>query len=57
MKTNKQKTILYFANGGYLMKAFFNQQNSQNVNKEKIVSAKRVWSTKFGYGVLIKGGL
>ena len=37
------------------MKAFLNQQNLRNNDKEIIISAKRIWSTKFGYGVLIKG--
>ncbi len=54
MRKSKKTTILYFANGGYLMKAFFNQQNPRNKDKEIIISAKRIWSTKLGYGVLIK---
>ncbi|MCL5970473.1 MAG: hypothetical protein M1450_03165 [Patescibacteria group bacterium] len=57
MKKNKRLTVLYFANGGYLMKAFFNQQNNRNRDKEITLSAKRIWSEKFGYGVLIKGSL
>lgn len=57
MGKSKKTTIFYFANGGYLMKAFFDQKNPRNNDRKNIISAKRIWSTKLGYGVLIKGGL
>ncbi|MDO9028514.1 MAG: hypothetical protein Q7U68_06620 [Candidatus Roizmanbacteria bacterium] len=47
-------TIFYFANGGYLMKAYYDNLNNSPVNLNRLVfSAKRIWSTNLGYGVLI----
>jgi hypoxanthine-guanine phosphoribosyltransferase len=47
-------TIFYFANGGYLMKAYYDYLNNSPMNLNQLVfSAKRIWSTNLGYGVLI----
>ena len=51
----KKPTILYFANGGYFMKALKHYLLSDNDDNEVVFSAKRIWSSdkKYGYGVLI----
>ena len=60
LTTNKlcsknQKVIMYFSNGGYLLRSFVKYLGLDKEYKERVISAKRVWSNdkKYGYGVLL----
>lgn len=50
-----RKIILYFSNGGYLLRSFVKKLSLDKKYKESVISAKRVWSNdkKYGYGVLL----
>ena len=50
-------TMMYFSNGGYLLRSFVKYLEIDALFSERIISAKRVWSDdkKFGYGVLLDG--
>jgi len=46
-------TIVYLANGGYLMQAILKNRLGKQIANEIMLSGKRVWDEKRGYGVLI----